>query len=95
MIRYTICHYCPSCVCVYIYSDPTLINYVTGIMARASLQKLFSRSAIFQADDLQNYIISLMSKFELALLWSADNLLIPSLLPSENDRYGSNAPVRV
>ena len=64
-------------------------------MARASLQKLFSRSAIFQADDLQNYIISLMSKFELALLWSADNLLIPSLLPSENDRYGSNAPVRV
>ena len=33
--------------------------------------------------DAQNYLLSLMNKFELALTWDNRTLLIPSLLPTE------------
>lgn len=55
-------------------------------MKRDHLQELFGRSAIFKSNDVQEYIISLLGKFELALVWDAENLLLPSLLPSEHER---------
>lgn len=55
-------------------------------MKTEHLKQLFGKSAIFQSDDLQTYIISLLSKFELALRWDEENLLLPSLLPSEDER---------
>jgi len=53
-------------------------------MKTEKLKDLFASSMICEPDDLQNYIISLMSKFEVGLVWDEHNLLIPSLLPSEN-----------
>lgn len=38
-----------------------------------------------QMDDMRSYIVSLLQKFEVALLWDHDNLIIPSLLPTETD----------
>ncbi|XP_067948153.1 leucine-rich repeat serine/threonine-protein kinase 1-like [Watersipora subatra] len=58
----------------------------SGIMKVEHLEQLFRRSAIFQSDDLQTYIISLLSKFELALKWDDKHLLLPSLLPAEDEK---------
>jgi len=46
---------------------------------------LLFKGVSFRTDDIQQYIISLLQKFEVALLWDSDNLLIPSLLPTELD----------
>jgi len=46
---------------------------------------LLFKEISFRTDDIRQYIISLLHKFEVALLWDADNLLIPSLLPTELD----------
>lgn len=63
-------------------------------METKNLKSLFDKSAIFHSGDVQSYIISLMSKFEMALVWDKENLLIPSLLPSEQEKYQLN-PVKV
>jgi len=36
-----------------------------------------------RSDDIKTYILNLLQKFEVALLWDVDSLLLPSLLPSE------------
>jgi len=46
---------------------------------------LLFKGASFRTDDICQYIISLLQKFEVALLWDSNNLLIPSLLPTELD----------
>lgn len=39
--------------------------------------------------DVQSYLLSLLNKFELALTWDNRTLLIPSLLPTEDQlRFG-------
>lgn len=63
-----------------------LFSHLIGLMPTDKLQSLFSRSVIFQSDDMQSYVISLMNKFELALVWDNSSLLIPCLLPSENEK---------
>jgi len=63
-------------------------------MERKHLHQLFGRSSIYHSDNLQTYIISLLNKFELALVWDHDNLMLPSLLPSEQD-IQSIEPVKV
>uniref|UniRef100_A0A182VV89 non-specific serine/threonine protein kinase n=1 Tax=Anopheles minimus TaxID=112268 RepID=A0A182VV89_9DIPT len=46
----------------------------------------FARTGVMKMDDLQHvYIVSLLNKFEVALSWDARTLLIPSLLPTEED----------
>lgn len=61
----------------------------------------FARSGVMKLDDLQivlksstctrEYIVNLLNKFEVALTWDSRSLLIPSLLPSEEDMYGQKA----
>ncbi|XP_050524105.1 leucine-rich repeat serine/threonine-protein kinase 1 isoform X2 [Daktulosphaira vitifoliae] len=61
----------------------------------------FARSGIMKLDDLKivlksstctrEYIVNLLNKFEVALTWDSRSLLIPSLLPSEEDMIGQRA----
>lgn len=55
-----------------------------GIMKLEDLQHVFKSSSISSVDT-QGYIISLLNKFEVALTWDHRSLLIPSLLPTEED----------
>ena len=55
-----------------------------GVMKTNDLVLLFKENS-FRMDDIRQYIVSLLQKFEVALLWDTDNLLIPSLLPTELD----------
>ena len=47
--------------------------------------KLLFKDVSFKPEDIKSYIIDLLSKFEVALMWDEHNLLIPSLLPTEQD----------
>ena len=47
--------------------------------------KVLFRNAAFRPEDIKTYIINLLNKFEVALQWDEQNLLIPSMLPSEKD----------
>lgn len=61
----------------------------------------FARSGVMKLDDLQivlksstctrEYIVNLLNKFEVALTWDSRSLLIPSLLPSEEDMFCQRA----
>lgn len=53
-------------------------------MKTDDVQVLF-KGVAFRADDMKTYMINLLQKFEVALLWDHDHLLIPSLLPTESD----------
>lgn len=66
----------------------------------------FARSGVMKLDDLQivlksstctrEYIVNLLNKFEVALTWDSRSLLIPSLLPSEEDMcYQRLQPVSI
>lgn len=66
----------------------------------------FARSGVMKLDDLQivlksstctrEYIVNLLNKFEVALTWDSRSLLIPSLLPSEDDMIGQRVkPVSI
>jgi len=61
-----------------------LMLVVAGVMKSNDIVLLF-KGVSFHTDDIRQYIISLLHKFEVALLWDSDNLLIPSLLPTELD----------
>lgn len=56
----------------------------TGIMKLDDLKHVFKASAIGPIDT-KGYIVNLLNKFEVALTWDSRTLLIPSLLPSEED----------
>lgn len=51
-----------------------------GVMRIRNLEFLF-RSTTFQPDDVHRYITSLLAKFEVALQFDEEHLLLPSLLP--------------
>ena len=59
------------------------IYCISGIMRTDNLSLLFKNFSL-HTDDVQSYIINLLSKFEVALLWDQKHLLIPSLLPDED-----------
>ncbi|KAK2169534.1 hypothetical protein LSH36_9g14010 [Paralvinella palmiformis] len=63
-------------------SQATQFLHENGIMRTSDLKILF-KNAAFKPEDIKAYIIDLLSKFEVALRWDDENLLIPSLLPSE------------
>ncbi|KAI4458153.1 ankyrin repeat and protein kinase domain-containing protein [Holotrichia oblita] len=56
----------------------------TGIMKLDDLKHIFKASNIGPMDS-RGYIVNLLNKFEVALTWDSRTLLIPSLLPSEED----------
>lgn len=56
----------------------------TGIMKLDDLKHIFKASNIGPIDT-RGYIVNLLNKFEVALTWDSRTLLIPSLLPSEED----------
>ncbi|KAE8744037.1 hypothetical protein FOCC_FOCC009321 [Frankliniella occidentalis] len=67
----------------------------TGVMKLDDLKHVFKSSAIGPVDT-RGYIVSLLNKFEVALTWDSRTLLIPSLLPCEEDLHlPSTNPVRV
>jgi len=53
-------------------------------MKAEDLQLLFKRSA-FQPENIEHYICGLLGKFEVALQFDRDRLLLPSLLPTEQE----------
>ena len=61
----------------------------SGVMKLSDLSQIF-RSEKFPANLMKQYI-NLLSKFEVALPWSAEFLLVPSLLP--DSQQDSNQPL--
>ncbi|XP_071041167.1 leucine-rich repeat serine/threonine-protein kinase 1 isoform X3 [Parasteatoda tepidariorum] len=53
-----------------------------GIMKIEDLKHVF-KSSQFAPSDAQTYILNLLNKFEVALTWDNRTIIIPSLLPSE------------
>lgn len=62
----------------------------TGVMKIEDLQHLF-KSSCLGTNDNRSYIVSLLNKFEVALTWDARTLLIPSLLPTEDESLSGKA----
>ncbi|XP_015840648.1 leucine-rich repeat serine/threonine-protein kinase 1 isoform X3 [Tribolium castaneum] len=56
----------------------------SGVMKLDDLKHIFKASSIGPMD-ARGYIVNLLNKFEVALTWDSRTLLIPSLLPSEED----------
>lgn len=63
-----------------------------GVMRLDDLKHVFKSSCLGEMDT-KGYIVHLLNKFEVALTWDNRTLLIPSLLPTEDDIY--TPPVRV
>ena len=70
-------------ICIYDCMKP-LLAFPTGVMSINSLEFLF-KSNTFQPDDIKLYITSLLNKFEVALQFDEEHLLLPSLLPTETE----------
>lgn len=68
-----------------------------GIMKINDLQVLFkgSKKLSSESEEIMSYITDLLGKFELALTWDNEHLLIPSLLPSEPMLKYSNQDIRI
>lgn len=67
---------------------------VKGIMKIKDLLFLFKGSRFNETDEIMSFIVDLLSKFELALTWDNEHLLIPSLLPTEAMLQFSNQDLR-
>ncbi|XP_054259390.1 leucine-rich repeat serine/threonine-protein kinase 1-like [Macrosteles quadrilineatus] len=66
----------------------------TGIMKLDDLKHVFKSSNLGPVDT-RGYIVNLLNKFEVALTWDNRTLLIPSLLPAEQDVSNHTAGVKV
>ncbi len=62
-----------------------------GIMRLEDLRHVFKSSAAISVS-AKSYIVNLLNKFEVALTWDSRTLLIPSLLPTEQQMRTSLAP---
>uniref|UniRef100_T1IVJ9 non-specific serine/threonine protein kinase n=1 Tax=Strigamia maritima TaxID=126957 RepID=T1IVJ9_STRMM len=58
----------------------------TGIMKMDDLKHIFKTSHCTSVDT-KSYIVNLLNKFEVALTWDSRTLLIPSLLPTEEQLH--------
>lgn len=56
---------------------------------------LFKGSRFSESDEIMSFIVDLLGKFELALTWDNEHLLIPSLLPTESMLQFSNQDIRI
>jgi hypothetical protein len=66
-----------------------------GIMKIKDLLILFKGSRFTESEEIMSFIVDLLGKFELALTWDNEHLLIPSLLPSEAMLKFSNQDIRI
>ena len=66
-----------------------------GIMKIKDLLILFKGSRFTKSGEIMSFIVDLLGKFELALTWDNEHLLIPSLLPSEAMLKFSNQDIRI
>lgn len=66
----------------------------SGIMKLDDIQHVF-KSSTSSTVDTQGYIVSLLNKFEVALTWDYRTLLIPSLLPTEEDILRNNQLMKI
>lgn len=66
----------------------------TGIMKLDDLKHVFKSSNLGPVDT-RGYIVNLLNKFEVALTWDNRTLLIPSLLPAEDDVHTAAVKVKV
>ncbi|XP_067008597.2 leucine-rich repeat serine/threonine-protein kinase 1 [Anabrus simplex] len=64
----------------------------TGVMKLDDLKHVFKSSNIGPVDT-RGYIVNLLNKFEVALTWDSRTLLIPSLLPSEEQLKTCHTPL--
>ena len=55
----------------------------------------FKGSRFTESEEIMSFIVDLLGKFELALTWDNEHLLIPSLLPSETMLKYSNQDIRI
>ncbi len=62
-----------------------------GIMRLEDLRHVFKSSSAISVS-AKSYIVNLLNKFEVALTWDSRTLLIPSLLPTEQQMRTSPAP---
>lgn len=65
-----------------------------GIMKLDDLKHVFKSSNLGPVDT-RGYIVNLLNKFEVALTWDNRTLLIPSLLPAEDDVHTAAVKVKV
>ncbi|XP_060079979.1 leucine-rich repeat serine/threonine-protein kinase 1-like [Ylistrum balloti] len=68
-----------------------------GVMKAENLRMLFKEST-FQPESIEQYICGLLGKFEVALEFDRNRLLLPSLLPTEQELASSirsNTDVRI
>lgn len=56
---------------------------------------LFKGSRFTETEEIMSFIVDLLGKFELALTWDNEHLLIPSLLPTEPMLQFSNQDIRI
>ncbi|XP_035686272.1 leucine-rich repeat serine/threonine-protein kinase 1-like isoform X3 [Branchiostoma floridae] len=69
----------------HVVTIPEINGYVkNGILETKCLGLIF-KSASITPLDIRQYIVDLLNKFEVALTWDNKNLLIPSLLPTEDN----------
>ncbi|RZF41154.1 hypothetical protein LSTR_LSTR013926 [Laodelphax striatellus] len=66
----------------------------TGVMKLDDLKHVFKSSNLGPVDT-RGYIVNLLNKFEVALTWDNRTLLIPSLLPSEDDPHTPSVKVKI
>uniref|UniRef100_A0A1B6DQ53 non-specific serine/threonine protein kinase n=1 Tax=Clastoptera arizonana TaxID=38151 RepID=A0A1B6DQ53_9HEMI len=66
----------------------------TGIMKLDDLKHVFKSSNLGPVDS-RCYIVNLLNKFEVALTWDNRTLLIPSLLPAEDDMHAAAVKVKI
>lgn len=74
-------------MCVFFFVekyDLRISVFGIGIMKLDDLKHIF-KSTNLNLADAQEYIVNLLNKFEVALTWDNRTLLIPSLLPSEEE----------
>ena len=107
----TLLHYNDVALADYFFLDPqwlcdVLATIITireinpfaakGLMKIKDLLILFKGSRFNETEEIMKFIVDLLGKFELALTWDNENLLIPSLLPSEAMLpFAANQAIRV
>ncbi|KAG8224988.1 hypothetical protein J437_LFUL005999, partial [Ladona fulva] len=64
-------------------NQATAFLHENGVMKLDDLKHVFKSSSPSLCANARGYIVSLLNKFEVALTWDSRTLLIPSLLPSE------------
>lgn len=66
-----------------------------GLMKISDLGFLFKSIDVNLSGGIQSYVVNLLNKFEVALTWNSQYLLIPSLLPAEPDEINEQHDFQV